>query len=119
MSSDGTKFRIGSVSYLAAAPARFLLLVLLSIGLLTGCSTVTTYKPKTAAGPAKPPGYPILVYTEEMTVPRPCEVIGTVSVGSGHFTMWGGSPENEMLKVTQTAREKGADAVRMKSVRFE
>jgi len=69
-----------------------------------------------AAGPAKPADYPILVYTEDMTVPRPCEVIGTVIVGSGHFTMWGGSPENEMLKVMQTAREKGADAIRMNSM---
>jgi hypothetical protein len=84
--------------------------------LLTGCSTVATYKPSKAAGPAKPLGYPIPVYTADMTVPRPCEVIGTVSVSGGHFTMFGGSAESEMLKVMRTAREKGADAIQMKSV---
>ena len=116
MSSSGTKFCVGSVKNPDAAPGRYLLLALFSVALLTGCSTVTTYKSTMAAGPAKPADYPILVYTEDMTVPRPCEVIGTVTVGSGHFTMWGGSPENEMLKVMQTAREKGADAIQMKSM---
>jgi len=111
-----SKFRIGPVHYSSTVPVRYPVLVLLSMVLLTGCSTVTTYKSKMAAGPAKPPGYPILVYTEDMTVPRPCEVIGTVTVGSGHFTMWGGSAESEMLKVMQTAREKGADAIQMKSM---
>jgi hypothetical protein len=61
-------------------------------------------------------GYPILVYTEDMTVPRPCEVIGTISIHDTRLTMFGGSVENEMKKVMQTAREKGADAVQMKSL---
>lgn len=85
------------------------------MSLLTGCSTVVTYKPNLAAGPVKPAGYPLPVYTEDMTVPRPCEVIGTVSISGGHFTMFGGSAESEMQKVMQTAWEKGADAVQMKS----
>jgi len=84
--------------------------------LLTGCSTVVTYKPNTTAGPARPVGYPIPVYTENMTVPRPCEVIGTVAIGGGHFTMFGGSAESETEKVIKTAQEKGADAVQVRSV---
>ncbi|HXR04417.1 MAG TPA: hypothetical protein VN836_06875 [Verrucomicrobiae bacterium] len=99
-----------------AARVRFLAPALLSIVLLAGCSTVATYKSQTDAGPARPVDYPILVYTEDETVPRPCEVIGTISVHGGSFTMFGGSVENEMKKVLQTAREKGADAVQMKSV---
>ena len=69
-----------------------------------------------AAGMAKPVGYPVLVYTERMTVPRPCEVIGTISIGDTRFTMFGGSIESEMGKVMKTAREKGADAVQIKSI---
>jgi hypothetical protein len=110
------KIRMDPAHCFSAAPVRYLSLCLLSIMLLAGCSTVTTYKPKAAAGPAKPPGYPVLVYTEDMTVPRPCEVIGTVSVHDTRLTMFGGSVESEMLKVMRTAREKGADAVQMKSL---
>jgi hypothetical protein len=93
-----------------------LALLLSMILLLAGCSTVTTYRANTAAGPAKPANYPIPVYTEDMTVPRPCEVIGTVSVGGGRFTMFGGSAESEMLKVMRAAHEKGADVIQMKLI---
>ncbi|MGA3283933.1 MAG: hypothetical protein ABSD57_05690 [Verrucomicrobiota bacterium] len=116
MTQGVSKLRIGPVHYFSAAPVRYLVLSLFSIVLLIGCSTVATYKPNTAAGPAKPVGYPILVYMEDMTVPRPCEVIGTISIGDTRLTMFGGSVESEMKKVMQTAREKGADAVQMKSV---
>ncbi len=115
MSSDDTKFRIGSVKCQTAVPVHHLAAFFLSLLLLTGCSTVVTYKPNTAAGPAKPVGYPIPVYTENMTVPRHCEVMGTVFIGGNHFTMFGGSVESEMEKVMQTAWEKGADAVQMRS----
>jgi hypothetical protein len=84
--------------------------------LLAGCAADVMYKASVTAGPAKPAGYPIPVYAEDMTVPRPCEVIGTVSIGGGHFTLSRGSAESEMLQVIRTAREKGADAVQMKSV---
>ena len=67
---------------------------LFSMLLLTGCSTVVTYNANLPAGPARKPGYPIPVYTEDMTVPRPCELIGTISVRGGHFTMFGGSAES-------------------------
>ncbi len=93
-----------------------LTLFLVSALLLTGCSTVTTYKPKAAAGPAKPADYPVLVYAEDETVSRPCEVIGTISIHAAGFTMFGGSVESEMKKVMQTAREKGADGVQMKTM---
>jgi len=116
MSSNGTKSRIGSVKNPNTAPGRCLVPALLSIALLAGCSTVATYKSKTSAGPAKPVDYPVLVYTEDETVPRPCEVIGTISIHAGGFTMFNGTVESEMKKVMQAAREKGADAVQMKSV---
>jgi len=91
-------------------------LFLLSLLLLAGCSTVTTYTPNSAAGPARPVGYPIPVYTEKMTVPRPCEVIGTVSIGGGHFTVRSGTAERETEEIIRTAWEKGADAVQVRSV---
>jgi len=91
-----------------------LVLILLVAGFFTGCTSVT-YKSHTAAGPAKPLGYPIPIYTEEMKVPRPCEVIGTVSVNAGQFTMFGGGAETELSKVMAEARQKGADAVRLTS----
>jgi len=95
---------------------RYLPLSFLSILLLTGCSTVVTYHPNLPVGPAKPAGYPVPVYTERDTVPRPCQLIGTASIGGGEFTMFGGSVESEMKKLMQTAWEKGADAVQMTSV---
>ena len=116
MTQDVSKLRMGPAHCFSAAPVRYLALSLLSMVLLAGCSTVTTYKSNMAAGPAKPAGYPVLVYTEDMTVPRPCEVIGTVSIHDSRLTMFGGSVESEMEKVMQTARKKGADAVQMKSV---
>jgi hypothetical protein len=116
MTQDDSKLRTDPAHYFRAARVCYLGLALLSMVLLAGCSTVTTYKPHLAAGLAKPVDYPVLVFTEDMTVPRPCEVIGTVTVGSGHFTMRGGSAESEMLKVMQTAREKGADVIQMKSM---
>jgi hypothetical protein len=39
--------------------------------LLSGCTTTKSYKPNMAAGPAKPPGYPIPIYNEDMRIPRP------------------------------------------------
>ena len=116
MSSGGSKFCIGPVKRLNARPICCLASSVFSALLLTGCSTVTTYQAALTAGPAKPGDYPILVYTEDMTVPRPCEAIGTVIVGPGRFTMWGGSAEDEMLKVIRTAREKGADAIQMQTM---
>jgi hypothetical protein len=108
--------RTGLIHLFGILPARGLMLALLSVWLLTGCSTTATYQPRTTAGPAKPSGYPVLVYAENMTVPRPSEVIGTVSAGGGQFTLFGGSVESEMKMVMRTAREKGADAIRMKSM---
>ncbi len=116
MMQDVSKPRTGPACYFSASPVYCLTLVLFSMALLTGCSTVATYKPNMAAGPAKPAGYPVLVYTEDMTVPRPCEVIGTISIHATQLTLFGGSVESETAKVMQTAREKGADAVRIKSV---
>jgi hypothetical protein len=93
-----------------------LALFLFSGLLLTGCSTELAYQPNLPAGPAKPAGYPIPVYTENMTVPRPCAVMGTVFIGAGHFTMRGGSAESETQKIIKTAWDKGADAVQVRSV---
>lgn len=93
-----------------------LALLLLSMLLLTGCGTTVTYKSNAPAGTAKPAGYPIPVYTEGMIIPRPFEVIGTVSVGNSGFTVVGGSVDDVMKKVMQSAREKGADAVRVAGI---
>jgi hypothetical protein len=84
--------------------------------LLAGCSTVVSYQPHRPAGPAKPVAYPIPVYTEKMTVPRKCEVIGTVTVGEGFFTMRGGSAEDETKEIIKTAWEKGADVIKIRSI---
>jgi hypothetical protein len=116
MSFNGAKFRISPVKYLEVVPVRCLVLFLSSLLLLTGCSTVVTYQARLPAGPAKPAGYPIPVYSENMMVPRPCVVIGTVSVGGGHFAMRGGSAEAETQKIIKTAWAKGADAVQVRSV---
>ena len=116
MSSNDTEFRIGPVKHTDAALVHPLGLFLLSALLLTGCSTTVTYQAHLPAGPAKPAGYPIPVYTENMMVPRACVMIGTVFVGGGHFTMRGGSAEEETQKIIKTAWEKGADAVQVKSV---
>lgn len=89
-----------------------LALILSAVGFFAGCTSVA-YKPNAAAGPAKPPDYPIPVYTEEMRIPRPCAVIGTVSIGAGRFTMFGGSLETELARVVRLARGQGADAVRL------
>ena len=51
-----------------------------------------------------------------MKVPRACVVIGTVSVGGGFLTMRGGSAESETQRIIQTAWEKGADAIQVKSI---
>ena len=82
--------------------------------MLAGCTTVK-YEGKTDAGPAKPEGYPIYVYPEEVKVPRPFEVIGTMRVGDTPFTVIGGSLEGVMNTLRQKARQKGADALKLTS----
>jgi hypothetical protein len=114
--SNQIKVQLSAAYFQQLAPIRSLALFLFSGLLLTGCSTVLTYQPNLPAGPAKPAGYPIPVYTENMTVPRPCAVMGTVFIGAGHFTMRGGSADAETAKIIKTAWEKGADAVRVRSV---
>jgi len=93
-----------------------LALILFSASLLAGCGTVVTYKQNIPAGPATPLGYPIPVYTEDQSIPRPSEVIGTVFVGTTALTVVGGSVDDVMIKVMQTAREKGADTVQVTSI---
>ena len=85
--------------------------------LLAGCSTTKTYKPNTAAGPAKPPGYPILIYNEDQRIPRPCQLIGEFSVGDTQLTMFGGDMKGVMKTLMDTAHEKGADVVELTSIK--
>src|SRR5882672_4550545 len=92
-------------------------LILFPILLITGCSTVTKYDSKTTAGPAKPADYPICVYAEGARVPRPSEIIGTMHVGDTPFTVFGGSLEGVMKTLRQNAREKGADAFQLTTLR--
>jgi hypothetical protein len=84
--------------------------------LLAGCTTTSKYVSKTDAGPAKPADYPIYVYTEDVIVPRPSEVIGTMHVGDTPFTVMGGSVESVLNKLINNARKKGADAVQITSI---
>jgi len=104
-------FRIG-----LALLIRIAVIVCPAAALLAGCSTVVTYQPHSPPGPAKPAGYPIPVYTEKMTIPRPCELIGTVTVGEGTLTMRGGTADEETKKIIKTAWEKGADVIKIQSV---
>jgi hypothetical protein len=84
--------------------------------LLAGCTTTKTYTPNLAAGPAKPADYPIPLYTEDMRIPRPCELIGQLSIGDTEFTVSGGSAKGVMKTLMDTAHEKGADVVQVTSM---
>jgi len=92
--------------------ARCFILIFSAVLILSGCTSVS-YKSNSAENPPKPENYPIPVYIEDQQVPRPCRVIGTLSVNAGNFTMFGGSPDTEMFKVMQSAHQKGADAVKI------
>jgi hypothetical protein len=86
------------------------------IFLLSGCTTTKTYTPNMAAGLAKPANYPIPLYTEDQRIPRPCELIGTLSIGDTEFTVSGGSIKGVMKTLMDTAHEKGADVVQITSM---
>ncbi len=85
--------------------------------LLAGCSTTKTYKPNTAAGPAKPADYPIPIYNQDMRIPRPTQLIGQFSIGDTPLTMFGGSMKGVMKTLMDTAHEKGADVVELTSIK--
>lgn len=82
---------------------------------MAGCAT-PSYKPYSIAPPPKPMKYPIPAYSPEMRIPRPCELIGTVSINAGKFTLFGGSAGAQLEEILLCAREKGADVVRFASV---
>jgi hypothetical protein len=84
--------------------------------LLAGCTTTKTYTPNLTAGPAKPANYPIPLYTEAMRIPRPCDLIGELSIGDTEFTVSGGSAKGVMKTLMDTAHEKGADVVQVTSI---
>jgi len=111
MSDETLKFSIGSVQYLTAA--LFLTLILL----LSGCGTTKTYMPNLAAWPARPADYPIPIYNEDMRIPRPCQLLGKLSIGDTQLTLFGGSMEGVMKTLMATAHEKGADAVELTSIK--
>jgi serine protease Do len=92
-------------------------LLLTAVLILSGCTTAVTYKPKASAGPAKSAEHPVFVYLEGMKIPRPFEVLGTVHVGDTGFTTVGGSLDDVMKKVVENARQKGADAVQVTSIK--
>lgn len=97
------------------APTR-MALGLLAVLLSAGCSSVERYEARIADGPAKPADHPIYVYTEEVKCPRPYEILGTMHVSDTPLTMGGGSLEAVILKLRETARQKGADAIQVTSV---
>jgi len=83
--------------------------------MLSGC-TSAIYKSNAKAPPAKPLDYPIPIYTPEMKVPRPGELIGTVTIHGGKFTMFGGDAEHEYVKLMREAHKRGADVVKVTTV---
>jgi hypothetical protein len=87
------------------------------IFLLAGCSTTKTYTPTMAAGAATPSNYPIPLYTEDMRIPRPCLLIGHLSIGDTQLTMSGGSVKGVMKTLMDTAHEKGADVIELVSMK--
>jgi hypothetical protein len=87
------------------------------IFLLVGCTTTKTYTPHTAAGPAKPADYPIPIYNEDIRIPRPCQLIGQLSIGDTPLTMFDGSMKGVMKTLMDTAHAKGADVVELISIK--
>src|SRR5580693_2933993 len=85
--------------------------------LLAGCGTTKTFTPATAAGPAKPADYPIPIYNQDMRIPRPCVLIGELSIGDTQLTMFGGSLKGVMKTLMDTAHERGADVVQLTSIK--
>ncbi|MGC3960188.1 MAG: hypothetical protein QM813_20365 [Verrucomicrobiota bacterium] len=84
--------------------------------LLLGCTTVKTYVSKNEPGAAKPAQYPIYVYNEKVPVPRPYEIIGTMTISDTPLTVFGGSFEGELDTLRQQARKRGADGLQIMSV---
>jgi hypothetical protein len=87
--------------------------VFLLMLLLAGCTTGKIYKPNIAAQPPKPAGYPIPLYNSDLRIPRPCQLIGEISIGDTGFTMFGGSAKDVMKTLMDIAHEKGADVVQV------
>ncbi len=83
---------------------------------LTGCTVVSRYVSKSQPGPAKPKDYPIYVYQPRSPLPRPCEIIGTMSIHDTPFTAFGGSLEGELKTLRENARQRGADALQLTAV---
>jgi len=88
-------------------------LLVFAVVLLAGCTTTSKYVSKSPAGNPKPEDYPIYIYTENVSVPRPFDIIGTMHIGDTPFTVIGGSLESVMNKLMNNARKKGADAVQL------
>lgn len=93
----------------------FILLPVLAL-VLAGCTTVTRYEPRAEAGPAKAEDYPIYLYSPEVRVPRPFEVVGFMTIRDTPLTVFGGSFEGEVAQLKKRARKVGADAVQLTSV---
>jgi hypothetical protein len=91
---------------------RFFIFVVFAALVSSGCTSVS-YQSNSTDHLSWPDYYPIPVYTEDQQIPRPCRIIGTVSINAGKFTMFGGTPENEIKNVIQLAHEKGADAIKV------
>ncbi len=85
--------------------------------MITGCSTAVKYDQKLASSPPKPADYPICVYAENTRVPRPFEVIGTMHVSDKPFTVFGGTLDGVVTTLRENARQKGADAVQLTTLK--
>ena len=86
------------------------------VTLLFGCTTVKTYVSNAKPGAARPADYPIYVYNEKSPVPRPYEIIGTMTISDTPFTVFGGTLEGEVDTLRQQARKRGADGLQITQV---
>lgn len=91
-------------------------MLLLPVTALLGGCAIARYHQNEPPGKTTDDTYPIPIYTEDVDVPRPCQVIGTVSVHPGSMAMFGGTSEKEMAKIMKFAHGKGADAVKITHV---
>ena len=85
--------------------------------MLAGCGTTQTYKAHLTGVAAKPADYPIPLYTEDMRIPRPCDLIGELAIGDTAFTISGGSAKGVMTTLMDMAHAKGADVVQVVSMK--
>lgn len=90
--------------------------LLLFASLFAGCTTWTSYQARSPARQRTPDNYPIPIYSPEMSPPRPCVVLGDLSISHTPLTVFGGGIDSEMARVMERAHARGADAVQIVAI---